>query len=310
MNDEKVSATIFELLVGAACVRRGLDVTMVAEDRSRKVPDHRIDGIGSIPGAIECKRRIGLTSYERAEAAHVEVLYSTVRPSLQSAGIHGSVEVRFRIPVRSVTPAKFTERVLSIVGQERDQEPIETPWGWVGFRRTAYSDNIPATRLYSPDYLDQVFDWLPLQDEWDGLVCEVEPPSSIGVKAFRMPVCLKWRSESEEALTKKARGITSLWVDAVRQIPDGEIGFVYIAYPEGARPAIADARTRHILQKTNELWHRWSVRVPVTVISRLYARSLGSGSPDFIESAMPGVAKGGDVWLTMLPVRVFNLQDS
>jgi hypothetical protein len=34
------------------------------------------------------------------------------------------------------------------------------------------------------------------------------------------------------ALTKKARGLTSLWAHAVQQIPNGEIGFVYIAYPE------------------------------------------------------------------------------
>jgi hypothetical protein len=76
-----------------------------------------------------------------------------------------------------------------------------------------------------------------------------------------MPLCLKWRSESEEALTKKARGITSLWADAVKQIPDGEIGFVYIAYPEGARPGLADARTRHILKAGTEVWHRWSAQL-------------------------------------------------
>ena len=33
MTDEMVSATIYELLVGAACVRKGLELTMVPEDR-------------------------------------------------------------------------------------------------------------------------------------------------------------------------------------------------------------------------------------------------------------------------------------
>jgi hypothetical protein len=34
MTDEQVSATVFELLVGAACIRRGIALTMVPEDRS------------------------------------------------------------------------------------------------------------------------------------------------------------------------------------------------------------------------------------------------------------------------------------
>jgi hypothetical protein len=122
-----------------------------------------------------------------------------------------------------------------------------------------------------------------------------------------MPLCLKWRSDSEEALTKKARGVTSLWADALKQIPDGEMGFIYIAYPEGARPALADARTRDILNgATESWWHRWSVRVPVTVVSRLYARSLGHGCPDLIESAIPGASEGCEVFLTKLPYLVFT----
>jgi hypothetical protein len=37
MPDDQVSATVYELLVGTACVRKGLTVTMVPEDRLRKV---------------------------------------------------------------------------------------------------------------------------------------------------------------------------------------------------------------------------------------------------------------------------------
>ena len=124
-----------------------------------------------------------------------------------------------------------------------------------------------------------------------------------------MPVCLKWKSESAEALTKKARDVKSLWADAVKQVPDGEMGFIYIAYPEGARTQIADGRTRSILEATTNLWHRWSVNVPVTVISRLYPRALGSGSPDFIESAMPWFVAGSEMWLARLPNRVFTIDE-
>jgi hypothetical protein len=101
---------------------------------------------------------------------------------------------------------------------------------------------------------------------------------------------------------------TSLWARAVQQIPDGEISFVYIAYPEGGRPVVADARTQYIIKSMEESWHRWSVRVPVTVIDRLYPRSLGGGAPDLIESSLPGASKGKEFWLTMFPSLVFTRQ--
>ena len=110
-----------------------------------------------------------------------------------------------------------------------------TGWGSLAFRRLAYYDTIQRTRLYSPNYLGQVFQWVEIQDDWDGLLCEVEAPWRIEVNSFRAPICVKWRSESETALTKKSRGISSLWTNAVKQIPPGEIGFIYIAYPEGSR---------------------------------------------------------------------------
>jgi hypothetical protein len=308
MTDDMVTSTIYELLVGAACLRRGLDVEMVAENRFEKVPDYRVTGIGAIPGAIECKRRLGLTNYELDEASRVEALYSEIRPSLQKRGIHSSIEVSFSVPLRSVSSVEFSADVLAAASHERDQGYKRTGWGSLAVRRLPFWESISATRLYSPDFLHQVFDWDPMQVEWDGLLCEVGTPTQISVESYIAPLCLKWRSESEEALTKKSRGITSLWADAVKQIPDGEIGFVYIAYPEGARPAIADARTQHILGSMEKSWHRWSVRVPVTVISRLYPRPVGVGCPDLIESSLPGVGKGQEFWLTKLPWLVFARQ--
>ncbi len=120
------------------------------------------------------------------------------------------------------------------------------------------------------------------------------------------PLCLKWRSESGEALLKKARGIKSLWADAIKQIPDGETGFIYVAYPEGSRAAIADTRTRQIMKELNEVWHRWSVRAPATVVSRLCARALGAGLPDLIENVLLAATEGQEYWLTKLPQRIFT----
>jgi len=308
MTDSDVTATVYELLVGSACLRRGLDVEMVAEDRAQKVPDYRITGLGAIPGAIECKRRLGLTQYELSEAAHVAALYESVRWLLWERRAHCSIEVSFHLPVRLVCDDDFAADVRTALGRGEGHEAGATRWGTLAVRPLPYSGDVPLTRLYSPDFLQRVFGWDPMQVEWDGLLCQVRPPATISVESFRMPVCMKWKSESEEALTKRARGITSLWSDAVKQIPDGEIGFVYVGYPEGARPSVADARTQHILASMGKFWHRWSVRVPATVINRLYPRAVGGGCPDLIESAIGGAGEGQEFWLTKLPWLVFTNQ--
>ena len=319
LPDDEVTATVFELLVGAACIRRGLDVKMVPADRSKKTPDLRIIGLGAIPGAIECKRRLGLTMYELDEARQVEAFYKAIRGPLLERGLHCSIEASFSLPLRSVSPTEFVDQVLAVANSGHGQKPRPNPWGSIALRPLPFFGKMPVTRLYSPDFLQKVFDWHPLQDMWDGLLvqnaylfemekreCEVESPFRIKASSFRMPICLKWRSESEEALTKKARGIASLWAKAVKQIPDGDNGFVYIAYPEGSRSAIADARTSHVMKSMEESWHRWSVRVPVTVISRLYPRAVGPGCPDLIESVLPGASKGQEFWLTKLPSQIFT----
>jgi hypothetical protein len=303
MTDDMVTATIYELLVGAACVRKGLKIKMVPENRARKVPDYQITGLGPIPSAIECKRRLGLTAYELDEAQAVEKLYGALRPVLLERGTYGSIEASFKVPLQSVSSSEFIEGVLSAVDRQKSSPE---GFGSVTFQPLPYLRSTATTRLYSPEYLEQVFGWNPLQDEWDGILCEVEPMPSVIVELFKRPLCLKWRSESEEALKKKTRGITSLWADAVKQIPDGEVGFVYIAYPEGSRPGIADTRTRDILKAATNVWHRWSVRVPLMLVNRLYPRSLSEGRPDLIESVLVGAAKGQELWEKELPGRIFT----
>ena len=308
MSDDMVTATVYELLVGAACVRKGLKLTMVEENRERKVPDYQITGLAPTPVAIECKRRLGLTVYELDEANYVEELYKLVRPALHDRGTHGSIEVVFNVPVRAVSQTDFIEAALTIVGQKAPSKSKVTQWGALTFHPLPYLRSIRRTRLYAPDFLEQVFEWDTLQDEWDGLLCEVEPPREIIVELVRSPLCLKWRSESEEALRKKTRGITSLWADAVKQIPDGELGFIYIAYQEGARPQIADARTSAIVRSGTEVWHRWSVLIPMMLVNRLYARCTGVGMPDLIESVLVAPAKGEELWEDKFPWQVFTAQ--
>jgi hypothetical protein len=272
------------------------------------VPDFKISGLGAIPCAVECKRRLGLTEYEIGEAREIEQLYLTIRPELRRRGVHASIEVNFSIPIREIERAQFASDALSCIEWDRDGAPTAFEWGSLAVQWLPYFRTVWRTRLYSPDFLEEVFGWRVLETEWDGIICEVEPPEDILVESFRLPLCLKWRSDSSKALEKKSRGIASLLGSAIKQIPPGELGFVYIAYPELNRPALADSRMRNIMRALEGWWYEWYVRVPVTVINRLYPRPMGVGNPDLIESAVPAAAKGHEHWLTYLPRLVFTRQ--
>jgi hypothetical protein len=306
-TDDEVSSTIFELLVGAACVRKGINAVMLPETKATKVPDFRIEGLaGGIPAVIECKRRLGLSEYELAEAQFVKSLFDAFHNEAIKRGIHGSLEVTFAIEAKDVDPVVFLKVALE-VSQSYDL-PIEFSWGTICFRSLRYFSTIVPTRLYSADYLESAFRWQQQQKEWDGIFCAVEPPTEIIVGSFRSPLCLKWRCINDNAILKKSLGVSSLWNKAIKQVPPGEIGFVYIAYPEGAREEIADARTKHVLETMADAWHTWYIRVPVTVISRLYPRALHEGRPDLIENSLPGAAEGQEHWLTKMPWMIFTRQ--
>jgi hypothetical protein len=301
MPDEEVSSTVYELLVGTAGVRKGLALEMLTPDRSRPTPDYRLHGVG-VPASIECKRRLGLSQYELKEASIVQMLYETIRGALGDR--HLSIEVEFSVEVMAVTAQSFSGAVLSLLRTGAQRRQVTTPWGTVAAEPLPYSLDIPRTRLFAPDYLNRVFRWGDGID-WDGLSCEVDSVESILVRSVKNPRCLKWVSKNETAMLKKSRGITSLWGRASQQIPSGDLGFVYIAYPESNRQAVADARTEEIRVACRRWVNRWSMLIGATFINRLYPRAVGVGMPDFIESTMPIIDRGDEHLLSLLPSCVF-----
>ncbi len=303
MTYSEVASTVYELLVGAACVRRGLQLRMITPNRRTKTPDYRVLNLG-VPAAIECKRRQEHSSYEISEARHIETLYDSIKPLLVEGGHHVSINVTFSVEVESVGREEFQRAVTAVIERAELEQQTE-PWGVLSYVVLPYTGEMPRTRLYSPAFVDAAFKFRQGEESWDGLLGEVDEPPDILVRRFKNPRCLRWKSISPTAQLKKARGITSLWADAVRQLPDGELGFVYIAYVEGDRAEVADARTRHILDTCNAWHHRWSVTVPMTVINRIYPRTQDEGKPDLIESSLPAVGKGHEHFLGRFPSLVF-----
>jgi hypothetical protein len=308
LDDDRVASTVHELLVGAALVDRGRQVEMLPENRATKVPDFAIHGFG-VPIEVECKRRLGLSTYELHEAVHVERLYAAVRPVLEDRGLHVLLGARFTSEVASVTEQEFSSTVLSLLSdRELDGAERLATWGAVTCRVLPYASDVTTARLYSPVYLKEVFGWSTPQADWDGLLCEVDPPRRVVVGRCRNPRGLAWVSASDAALTKKARGVTSLWRRAAAQIRPAAMGLIYLAYPEGNRAAVADARTAHIRDAPRGWIPRWTVHIPLTVIARLYPRALGVGVPDLIESAMPVTVEADGYYARMFPANVFTFR--
>lgn len=302
MTDDEVASTVYELLVGAAARKHGLNVEMLPASKSVKTPDFRIHGLG-VPAVIECKRRLGLLQYELEESAHVRTLYSSIRPELRRA--HVRLDAVFSAELRNVTVDEFRAAAIEAIGRAFMSTEVRRTWGTLVAEVLPYTMAVERTRLYAPNYMERVFGWVP-NDAWDGISCEVDDASGHVVTRVKNPRALRWVSTNPDALTKKARGVTSLWGKAMQQVPAGDMAFIYIAYPEVNRREAADARTQDIMDACGRWEYRWSRSIGTTVINRLYPRSLGTGAPDLIESAIPLAPEGDRAIEDIVPSCVFT----
>ena len=156
------------------------------------------------------------------------------------------------------------------------------------------------TRLYSPAFLRQVFDWDFETTQYDGICAVVannRTPLGFGIK---------WRCEADDSVNRKARSLAGLLAQAVQQILVGETGFIYLAYEETHRPDIADSRTRKLFDQTA----KWEIRKrginpELIVVNRLYSGALEEGRPNLIESAVPIGFSKDNTWAGMMLFSVF-----
>jgi hypothetical protein len=179
MNDDTVSATVYELLVGAAAVHHGLDIEMLAEQGNTRTPDFRVHGLPG-PAVIECKRRVGLTNYVRLEAETITQFYELVRPILQEEDHGWALEVEFVEEIVNMPRDGFVRSVQEIVGRARmGNSELYALWGKLRIIPLPPTIDIPETKLYSPTMLRSIFGWSEEALDWDGLVCEVSNPHSL-----------------------------------------------------------------------------------------------------------------------------------
>lgn len=302
MDDEQVSSTLYELLVGIAGIKHGLNLEMLEESHD-KTPDFRIHDLG-VPTVAECKRK-RVCGQLRREAQRVHSLFLALQEPIYKKGSHCQICLDFSEDIEMVSEKDLIAAIEPLLSSYDDSPKVNLPWGTLQLYRLPYITSLDPTRLFAPNYLNRVFGWNDMV--WDGGVFAVDSPSSFIVSEARNPVCLFWRCRSEASMVKKARGVASSLGNAIKQVPDGEMGIIYLCYEEFGCEKVADGRTQRIIQESEGWYHRSSVNIPLVVLSRLYPRPHGAGNPDLIESSMPMLAGHADKSiLAEFPLNVFN----
>ena len=290
--DVETDSRIFELLVAAAFARMGHNVAFIEETAKKKTPDLRLYD-KPVPMVIECKRRQPLNDYEKREFSVMREVFALLCAGRKELGVVGELAIDFKQEVIGIPAADIVEGIRDLTDSLFPYADKETKWGTIYLRPVAVSQEFERTRLYSPEFLARVFGTDLELDEFDGICAVVENARSPEVERAELPFLLKWTSNSPAALQRKLQTIKNLWIQAVDQIPTEEAGLIYLAYEEGHRPSLADARTDAIREHVNTIYFkRQAIAVPMTVISRLYPNVVLEGRPDFIESTIP-LAEGG-----------------
>lgn len=305
----QTDSTIFELLVAAAFARMGHDVAFIAETPQKKTPDLRLYDT-PVPTVIECKRRQPLNDYEKREFKVIREVFNLLCAERKKLGLVGELVIDFKHEITDLSVSGIVEDIRGVTNALSPYAAKETKWGTIHLRPVEVSREFERTRLYSPEFLERVFGTDLEMDEFDGICAIAENACFPEVERAELPFLLKWTSNSQAALQKKLQAIRTLWVEAVEQIPTGEMGLIYLSYEEGHRPSLADARTDAIRELATTIYfERRSITIPMTVISRLFPNVVHEGRPDFIESTIPLAEGEWDnyiFWTQEMPTRLFT----
>jgi hypothetical protein len=235
---------------------------------------------------IECKRKRVLSDYEIAEERLMRGLFLTLEIEAERKGLTGRFEVFLSVEARQMPAEEIVARLISQRLAAHPERHTEYPWGSVAFVSLPRRLDIPPTRLYSAHMLRAVFDWNTDLPDWDGLVCRVKGGGGFDIDRVTHPIALVWRNTTRKAVQRRAWSPIDLFGDATNQITPGEFGIIYLAYNEGTRAAVADERLERFFNKITEWEHPGSIRLPISLLVRLYPRPLDHGVPDLIESTI------------------------
>lgn len=301
----EVDSRLYELAVAARSAFLGRSVEFI-EPGGRSSPDLRVHDLG-FPAVVECKMQSRLSEHERREFEIMQEVFGSLATERKRAGLVGSLSLTSRLLMENIGVSRLVEASLRCTTRINPYGTIEERWGTISFEPIAPTVELPApTRIYSPDFLKWVFNWNFETTEYDGICALVENNKVMIVGRAELPFCIKWRSDHERDLDRKARSLASQLSEAWDQVPAGEAGFIYLSYEETHRAALADRRTQRWLDMISG-WRmrRRGINPQLVVVNRLYTGARQEGRPNLIESAMPTGFVEEDAWAGIMPRVVF-----
>jgi hypothetical protein len=296
---------VYELLVAGRAAEKGRDVEFI-EPGSEVSADLRINDLG-IPLVIECKFQSQWSATERAEIGVIQTIFARLCSEYAQRGMTAIVQLTLTSRICDVN---CDEVFASISQQLNSLGPFgyrECEWG--SLEVLSIEPEIEwrrPTRLYSPNYLSHVFQWSQEDNPWDGICATALDTKNVVTQRARLPFGLKWRLSHRADEWSKARDVMRALQEAANQVPVGEAGCLYVGFEDSHRSALADLRTKRIIEKLPNFYHRKrGANIQHLLVTRLYPRTLGDGKPDMIESCIPASVGESDTWPDLLPNTVF-----
>jgi len=302
---EEFDSRLYELCVAGRAAALGRSVEFLVPT-AEVTPDLRLHDL-PFPAVIECKRQSRLSDFERQEFKTIQEVFRHLSSGSQRRSLIGTLTIVTQQPLQAIGVDTLVESSRKCTAGLNPYGSIVEPWGAISFTPLDIMIDLQQpTRLYSPAFLRQVFEWNFETTEYDGICAVVANTRMPQVDRALLPFGIRWRCEAEEAVKRKARSLASLLAQAVQQIPVGETGFIYLAYEEMHRADIADSRTQKLLDETA----KWEIRKrginpEFIVVNRLYPGTLEEGRPNLIESAVPIGFSEENIWAGMMPFSVF-----
>lgn len=308
LPSQNTDSIIYELLVAASCARKGRNVEFLATQND-KIPDLRIHDY-SFPTTVECKRKRPLSDYEIEEEKFMMALFESLYDRAYKKGMWGIFSLELFHEPKYEAIDDIVDRLVGQRFYVTPEKKTNFEWGTVAFEELQNRIYGPQTKLYSPMFLEGVFGWNFDIPSHDGIICKVNTPDDIIIEMVEKPIGLSWCITSPVSIKKRARSPIDLYGSAMRQIPPGELGIVYVCFQEGARELIADNRIDVLKNRLKDWYHSAAIRVPISFFTRLFPRPIEHGIPDLIENgiAIMNETYGSDVLFGDFPSTVFSKQ--
>lgn len=240
---------MFEILVAAACAAMGRHVEFIREGPDLS-PDIRC--FDPFPPVIECKRKRVLSDYEIAEERVMKTLFLRLAQKCSEIGFCVVFDLELSEESRTAPVDEIVDALVRQRFAPHPERPTEYGWGRVLLQELPLRGGIRATRTYSPFMLKSVFDWDVELPSADGLLCSISHEGSWWVDEVRNPLGLRWKITHETAVRRRSWSPLDSYGNAVNQIPPGEFAIIYVAYQEGTRTEISDARLRAFTERLQD----------------------------------------------------------